>query len=82
MLDFTRRSFLAEQEKGCRKYGVFSSAFDAFRQKRDLALRVRLETLNCRNPALQRPIAFAALAFFHLTFSNRMKFNHLNEFGP
>ncbi|PHS26735.1 MAG: hypothetical protein COA85_05870 [Robiginitomaculum sp.] len=82
MIDFTRRGFLLKQEKGRRKYGVFSRHFDAFRQKKYLALRVLFGDAACRNPALQRTLAFAALAFFHSTSPNTMKLNHLNEFGP
>jgi len=45
MAGFTRAGFLLEQEKGCRKYGLFSRPFDAFERKTGLALRVPLQSL-------------------------------------
>jgi hypothetical protein len=82
MIDFTRRGFLIKQEKGRRKYGVFSRPFDVFKRKTCLALQVLLGNAACRKQALQRRVAFAALAFFHSTFPKSMKLNHLHESGP
>ncbi len=82
MIDFTRRGLLLKQEEGRRKYGVFSSRFDAFKRKTTLALRVLLGSLACRKPALQRALAFAALTFFHSASLKSMKLNHLNESEP